>query len=61
MPVYRYLCACGGWTEQRVPVEERHTAAPTCSCGQRMELTVLSPGVQFKGQGWTPKFGPVHF
>lgn len=60
MPVYRYTCpSCGATIEQRVAVEDRHRLAPICKCDSAMELTILPAGMSFKGQGWTPKFGPL--
>ena len=61
MPRYTYTCEpCGSTTIHDAPVKDRHTLAPTCAqCGIQMTLTVTPVGMSFKGQGWTPKFGPL--
>jgi len=61
MPRYTYTCpTCDQTTLKDVPVKDRHILAPTCpTCATLMVLTVTPVGMSFKGQGWTPKFGPL--
>jgi len=61
MPRYTYTCpTCAQTTLKDVPIKDRHEAAPTCAaCATLMVLTVTPVGMSFKGQGWTPKFGPL--
>lgn len=61
MPTYEYVCDtadCGGTVTLRVPVKDKPDVVQCPNCGVVMEQNFSAPGISFKGQGWTPKFGP---
>lgn len=64
MPRYDYTCpTCGQTVERAHPSTDAAMAEPRLcpSDGTPMERVIRPVGVSFKGQGWTPKFGPHHF
>lgn len=64
MPRYDYQCpTCQRFVElAHAATDEAMAEARPCPTDGTPMARVLRPvGVSFKGKGWTPKFGPVHF
>ena len=63
MPRYNYKCTNVNCDKFDKIIEQQRTVADRnkeieCECGKFLERTVeLSSHPQFRGSGWTPKFG----
>lgn len=60
MPCYEYSCSsCGFRADITMSLKAYETSTDPCCavCGNDMGRVVSAVAVQFKGSGWTPKFG----
>lgn len=57
MPTYDYVCAkCGAEEEIACHVDRRDYPYECPECFGTMKRQISKPNVQFKGDGWTPRY-----